>query len=58
MCFASNVFPEQLAPLAVSMYQCEQYILTYPIPISTTFLVKLILYWIGCRRVMMQITKI
>jgi len=43
MCLASNVFPEQLAPLGVSFEQ-RRTLLAYPIPTSTTFCFKLIVY--------------
>ena len=43
MCLASNVFPEQLAPLGVSFEQ-RRTLMAYPIPTSATFCFKLIVY--------------
>jgi hypothetical protein len=45
MCLANSVFPEQLAPLQISMCSFSASA-TYPIPTSTTLRLRLMLNWI------------
>lgn len=57
MCFASNVFPEQLAPLSFSLVYVD-YRSPHPIPTNTTLRFRLILCRTICLKMKVQITKI